>query len=412
MKDFITFLSEEEDREAKHVVLVYGRLNPPSLGHAEVISKAKSIAEQYDADNLLILSHTHDKNKNPLTNTQKLKHVERFFPESIIYFSDKDNPGIIQQVRKLSEVYTHLHIVAGEDRLPEYQELLDSYNSKEYNFKQIFYHSSGARDNLASDVSGVSGTKLRTEAKTGNYHSFIKSLPDHLPESYKKELFFDVRKGLGIHTEAIFVIGPPSCGKDVFISQITKNYGLSEMDIDQIGKKIINENQILISGIATEYDKISNAYTKLEEMGYDSMIFYVHVSDEESKVRHAQNPRKYMNETIRYTKWLTSYENINKFRDLAKDNFLFLENSGNIQETIDQLKNIYPTINAFLIDDVNAQFQKFLTVEGYDGVVSPAYGSSLASTSEPMNTLGDDALDKPVPPKKKLKDLRTKNASR
>ncbi len=44
MKTFSTFLKEE--KEAKHAVIAYGRMNPPTTGHLKVVNKVQDVAKK------------------------------------------------------------------------------------------------------------------------------------------------------------------------------------------------------------------------------------------------------------------------------------------------------------------------------------------------------------------------------
>ncbi len=134
-KDFI-----RENKE-KHAVLAFGRFNPPTIGHGAVVDKVKQLAKQNNASHHVVLSHTQDKAKNPLSAEQKLKHAKRMFPNTNFSTSDKEAPNFLTQAQKLhASGVTHLHMVAGSDRIPEYKKLLNKYNGTHegalFNFKK------------------------------------------------------------------------------------------------------------------------------------------------------------------------------------------------------------------------------------------------------------------------------------
>ena len=73
-------------------------------------------------------------------------------------------------------------MVAGSDRVKEYQNTLNKYNGHpdHYNFKSITVHSAGHRDPDGEGVSGISGTKMRDHARNGDHKSFKAGLPKSL----------------------------------------------------------------------------------------------------------------------------------------------------------------------------------------------------------------------------------------
>ena len=80
MQPFIDFLTEEA--EAKHAVLAYGRMNPPTTGHLKVVNKVQEVAKKHGGEHHMIVSHSNDPQKNPLTGEQKVKHLQRYAMES------------------------------------------------------------------------------------------------------------------------------------------------------------------------------------------------------------------------------------------------------------------------------------------------------------------------------------------
>ena len=88
-------------------------------------------------------------------------------------------------------------MIAGSDRVSEFQKLTDKYNGKEYNYKSIKVVSSGERDPDAEGVKGMSASKMRDMAKNGDVKNFKKGVPN-LSDSDASSLFNAVRKGMGI----------------------------------------------------------------------------------------------------------------------------------------------------------------------------------------------------------------------
>ena len=49
-----------------------------------------------------------------------------------------------------------------------------------FNFKQIKLHNAGARNPNAKGTAGMSASKLRGHATTGNYNKFRQGVPKHV----------------------------------------------------------------------------------------------------------------------------------------------------------------------------------------------------------------------------------------
>ena len=93
-------------------------------------------------------------------------------------------------------MYGEIIMVAGSDRIREFQKLADKYNGKEYNYKSIKVASSGERDPDAEGVTGMSASKMREMAKNDDYRSFKRGVVG-LSDSDTKALFAAVKKRYG-----------------------------------------------------------------------------------------------------------------------------------------------------------------------------------------------------------------------
>lgn len=186
---------------SKKLVFAFGRMNPPTNGHGKLITKVKRLAQQTRADHLIIASHSEDKVKNPLPVDKKVKHLKAMFPSTNITSSDRSAPNFIRQLANLTGKYDHVVMVAGSDRVPEFQKLLDTYNGKDFTFKSVKVVSAGERDPDAEGVTGISASKMRLYAKNNDFTNFKRGLPTGYRGA--KQLFKDVREGMelkeGVH---------------------------------------------------------------------------------------------------------------------------------------------------------------------------------------------------------------------
>jgi dephospho-CoA kinase len=178
-------------------------MNPPTTGHEKLVSKVHEIADKHKAGHSVVLSHSNDPEKNPLTADQKVKHAKRFFPNTNISTASKAEPNFLHHVAKLHKAgVTHLHVIAGSDRVPEYKKVLGKYNGKHegalFNFKKVHVHSAGERDPDAHGTEGMSASKMRAHASSGNFKEFRKGVPKHVKDSHAHEMFNDVRHGMGL----------------------------------------------------------------------------------------------------------------------------------------------------------------------------------------------------------------------
>jgi hypothetical protein len=200
MKTFNQYLIEAGEQ---HHVLAFGRMNPITSGHEAVVNKVHEVAKKNNASHGVVVSHSQDAKKNPLTGEQKVKHAKRAFPGTNVSSASKESPTILHHASAAHAAGAqHLHVVAGSDRQKEMHDLLHKYNGQKsahghYNFKSITVHSSGARDPDAEGTSGMSASKMRAHAAAGNQKEFHAGAPSKMSDAHKAEMYNDVRKGMG-----------------------------------------------------------------------------------------------------------------------------------------------------------------------------------------------------------------------
>lgn len=187
----------------KPIVFAFGRMNPPTVGHGALVDKVKELAKENKSDHLVVLSKSEDPEKNPLSPENKLKHAKRFFPGTNIAVADKDAPDFLKQIARLHKAgYTHLVMVAGSDRVEEYQKTLERYNGegegKLFNFKGVQVVSAGDRDPDAEGVAGMSASKMRAHALGKKKKEFMQGVPAHVKPEHAEELYNDVRQAMDI----------------------------------------------------------------------------------------------------------------------------------------------------------------------------------------------------------------------
>ena len=182
---------EEKNRTA---VITFGRFSPPTIGHEKLVDKIKGEAAKRRADPIIYTSHTFDKKKNPLSYDEKINFLNTAFGKIVKKSAAKN---IIDVAKELSGKYDNLVVVVGQDRVAEFDKLLNTYNGREYNFKTIEVISAGERDPDADDVSGMSASKLRSLAVAKNYDMFKRGLPKKL-QPRAQEVYDTVLKGMGL----------------------------------------------------------------------------------------------------------------------------------------------------------------------------------------------------------------------
>lgn len=193
----MSFKSYLQESANAGIVAAFGRMNPPTTGHGLLVKKIREIAVQKRCDHVIYLSKTQDKKKNPLTIDRKVFWAKKMFPGANIAAADDQLRTFIDMVKALNKKYKILYMVAGSDRVAEYQKLLDKYNGTEFHYDKIEVISAGERDPDADSAEGMSATKMRKAAEANNLSDFKKGLPDHMSNE-SNAMMNDVRKGMGL----------------------------------------------------------------------------------------------------------------------------------------------------------------------------------------------------------------------
>ena len=179
------------------LVFAFGRFNPPTVGHGKLMSKVITEARKNNANHIVYASASTDKRSNPLDVKTKVKFMKKMFPANKIEAAGGTQRTFMEILKFYNKMYGKIIMIAGSDRVSEFQKLADKYNGKDYDYKSINLVSSGERDPDAEGITGMSASKMREMAKNGDYKNFVKGVPN-LSDSDSSALFNAVRKGMGI----------------------------------------------------------------------------------------------------------------------------------------------------------------------------------------------------------------------
>jgi hypothetical protein len=126
------------------------------------------------------------------------------FPKEARQLEIKEDIGIrnaIDVATVLNGKYDKLVMVVGSDRVKDFKALLNKYNGVDsthgfYKYEDIQIVSAGERDPDAEGVSGMSASKMRAAAASGDYESFSLGLPSTFKQG--ESLFKDIRLGMNV----------------------------------------------------------------------------------------------------------------------------------------------------------------------------------------------------------------------
>ena len=384
---FSDFLREQKE---KHAVLAFGRMNPITSGHEKLVNKVKDIADKVGGSHHIVLSHSQDSKKNPLSAAQKVKHAKRAFPGTNFTASSKEAPTFFDHAEALHKKgVTHLHMVGGSDRTDEYHKLLHKYNGTHagarFNFKKITVHSAGERDPDAEGTTGISASKMRDHATKGNFKEFKKGVPSSMSDEHAKHMYNDVRRGMNLHEQilaegvhdkaifkAVFLAGGPGSGKDYVLSNTLDGHGMIEINSDKALEYLLDKegldktmpdneagqrnvvrkkakditeirhrmalqgrNGLIINGTGADPKEYEEIKKKLEKLGYDTSMVMVNTDDEVSKARNVERGQRggrTVPENIRKQKWEEVQAARAQFGKIFRNSYIEFDNSEDLRQ--------------------------------------------------------------------------------
>ena len=190
-------VNEALDKNTK-LIFAFGRFNPPTTGHGKLMREVIIQARKNNANHIVYASASQDKRKNPLDVNTKVKFMKKMFPQNKIKAAGGSQRTFMEILKFYDKMYGEIIMIAGSDRISEFQKLSDKYNGKDYNYKSIKVVSSGERDPDAEGVTGMSASKMRDMANNDDYRNFKKGVTG-LSDSDTKALFNAVKKGMGVN---------------------------------------------------------------------------------------------------------------------------------------------------------------------------------------------------------------------
>jgi hypothetical protein len=163
----------------KTAVVTYGRFNPPTIGHQALIKTLLDTGSKNNAQLIAVFpTYSHDSDKNPLDYNTKVDVLKQVLPNNVLVMPQ--GKTLFEMLRFLNEQgYKKVFHIAGSDRLPEFEKIVNTYNNKPdkqgrvlFNIPEYIFVSAGERDPDSEGVAGMSASKVRQAAQLGNFEAF------------------------------------------------------------------------------------------------------------------------------------------------------------------------------------------------------------------------------------------------
>ena len=276
------------------LTIAFGRFNPPTIGHQQLMDVAAQAAAQDEGGEYLIYpSRSQDKKKNPLDPDTKVSYMRGMFPAHSERIVNDANTKTIFDVLKRAhnDGYTNVRIVGGADRVKEFEKLSNNYNGQLYQFDNIEVLSAGDRDPDASGVEGMSASRMRLAASEGDFRKFREGLPSDFSREKALELFDTVRASMNIKESYIWEIAP----KYDFQS-LRENY--IQENIFKLGELVENINTGLIGKIIRRGTNYLICVTE------DNIMFKSWIKDVNESCGESKKHKKKNNSATRILKFI------------------------------------------------------------------------------------------------------------
>ena len=180
----------------KHLVMTFGRFNPPHVGHLKLANAVKDHAKKIGADHAVYLSQSHDKKKNPLPPDVKHGIAKKVLRGHNVVSHPKVRNMFHAAEHAAKNGYSHATLVVGSDRHEEMSKKSDAL-AKHSGLKSVNVVSAGHRDPDSHDrVERASGTEARKRAKSG-----VTSFKSIMPKPLSDREVRNIHSTLSTHLE-------------------------------------------------------------------------------------------------------------------------------------------------------------------------------------------------------------------
>ena len=180
------------------LTVVFGRFNPPTIGHQKLLDAAKKAAGKGSLK--IYPSRTQDKKKNPYDPDEKVDIMKQMMPDHAENIINDPNSKTIFDVLKqgYDDGYSNVKIVVGADRVKEFAKLSGDYNGKIYDYLGVEVVSAGDRDPDAEGVEGMSASKMRKAAADNDFKTYRSGIPTNIDDKTAKVMMNTLRKRMQV----------------------------------------------------------------------------------------------------------------------------------------------------------------------------------------------------------------------
>lgn len=202
--------AQPQPGEGPAIVITFGRFNPPSIGHENLLASVQEQAEELEAEYRIYPSRSSDKKQNPLDFKTKYNIMQHLFPdyaENII--DDAENGDNIYDILQSlhDEGYHHVIIMCGDENVQKYEKIAQKYNGSVYDFYGVEVVGAGITDPDVDKTEGITSSMMRKAALENDYETFKQGLPGQVSKKEARSIYMQVRKSMKLN-ESLWCISP------------------------------------------------------------------------------------------------------------------------------------------------------------------------------------------------------------
>ena len=224
------------------LTVVFGRFNPPTIGHKKLLDAAKKAAGK---TNLKIYpSRTQDAKKNPYDPDEKVDVMRQMFPDHAENIVNDPNSRTIFDVLKQGhdDGHSSVKIVVGADRVKEFAKLSGDYNGKLYDFSGVEIVSAGDRDPDAEGVEGMSASKMRKAAVDNDFKTYRTGIPKNIDDKTAKMMMNNLRKKMQVKEGwSLWEIAPKFDWKNLRENYVTNKIFRKDTVIENLNHGLVGK---------------------------------------------------------------------------------------------------------------------------------------------------------------------------
>lgn len=175
---------------ASSVFLIFGRFQPPTIGHELLFKTALARGRKEHADVAVFVSQTEDR-KNPLPYRDKVAVIKRSVPGLIMGPPSARTPAEAL-TWALNKGYKTITLMVGDDRLEGFEKMAGAWQKAEDPTQTAIVRVAALPRSGSMDASKVSGTVARRYAQQGDLNNFKRILISGAQDDRTARRFMEV----------------------------------------------------------------------------------------------------------------------------------------------------------------------------------------------------------------------------